>query len=129
MNYLFWHFLIFFLILLIFLMFSTCSSRPDAGDAEDDLSERIDAESNGTITLIEFEKTNAIERQAFGQESYTIQFKAKVRFEKECYIYLNKTGIGPLFTSFKTHLTKPEFIPNSPADHNTNLSKPKPKPA
>jgi len=99
-------------IVLLFLVFGSCSGRPDAGDAEDDLAGRIESESNGTITLIDFEQTNAVEREAFGQASYTIQYKGKVRFEEDCYIYVNKSGMGSFFESFKTYQSKPEFIPS-----------------
>lgn len=99
-------------IILLFLIFGSCSGRPDAGDVEDDLAERIETESEGRITLIDFEKTNSVEREAFGQESYTIYFTGKIRFEEDCYIYVNKSGMGPFFESFKTYKKQPEFIPS-----------------
>lgn len=76
------------------------------------LSDRITSESNGNLTLIEFEQTNAVEREVFGQASYTIQFRGKVRVENDCFMYVNKSGNGSFFESFKTYKDAPEFIPS-----------------
>lgn len=100
-------------ILLIILMFNGCTSRPDAGDVEDDLKNRIENDSKGEITLLDFEQTNAVEQDVFGQKHYTIFYKAKIRFEKDCYIYVNKSGMGRYFESFETYTKeKPEFFPS-----------------
>ncbi len=94
------------------LILASCSSKPDLTDVENSLSDRITSESNGNLTLIEFEQTNAVEREVFGQASYTIQFKGKVRVENDCFMYVNKSGTGPFFESFKTYNDAPEFIPS-----------------
>lgn len=94
------------------LILASCSSKPDLTDVENSLSDRITSESNGNLTLIEFEQTNAVEREVFGQASYTIQFKGKVRVENDCFMYVNKSGTGPFFESFETYDESPEFIPS-----------------
>lgn len=95
---------------LLFLM--SCSSKPSASDVEESLSERITEESNGNLSLDDFEQTNAVENEVLGQATYTIQFKGKVRVEKDCFMYVNKSGMGSFFESFKTYENAPEFIPS-----------------
>ena len=100
------------LIILSLLILTSCSGKPDSSDAETSLSERISTESNGNLTLIDFQQTNAVDREVFGQASYTIQYKATVRVEKDCFMYVNKSGMGSFFESFETYDESPEFIPS-----------------
>ncbi len=99
-------------VVILSLLFVSCSGRPDENNAEADLAARIDAESKGALSLINFEQTNAVEQEVFGQESYTIQFKATVRVNEDCFMYVNKSGTGPFFMSFETYHEEPEFIPS-----------------
>lgn len=94
------------------LLLTSCSGKPSIGDIEDDLTERIASESGGKIELLEIEETNSIDNEVFGQEMYTIQYKAKVKFLSDCYMYVNRSGMGSMFLSFKTYSTSPEFIPS-----------------
>ena len=92
------------------LLLTSCSGKPSIGDIEDDLTERITSESNGKIELLEIEETNSIDNEVFGQEMYTIQYNAKVKFLADCYMYVNRSGMSSKFLSFKTYSTSPEFI-------------------
>ena len=94
------------------LLLTSCSGKPGIGDIEDDLTERIASESGGKIELLEIEETNSVDNEVFGQEVYTIQYKAKIKFLQDCYMYVNRSGMGAMFSSFKTYSTSPEFIPS-----------------
>lgn len=98
-------------IVCIFSLLS-CTNKPSASDVEKNLRDQIVRESNDNIELISFNKTNATERSMFGQESYNVQYKAKVKIKKDCFMYVNKSGIGSFFQTFKTFDTQPEFIPS-----------------
>lgn len=100
------------LIAVFILLLTSCSTKPSASDVETSLSERITSESNGNLSLIEFEQTNAVEQEVFGQARYTVQFKGKVHIENDCFMYVNKSGMGSFFESFKTYESAPEFIPS-----------------
>ncbi len=96
---------------LLILTISSCSSKPSESRAEKDLRELIHNESNANLELIEFEKTNAAERELFGQKAYAIEYKATLRVKENCYMYVNSSGYGSFFKSFKTYDKAPTFIP------------------
>ncbi len=96
----------------ICIIVSSCSSKPDIGDIEQTLKEQISNESEGRIELVSIEKTNSIDREIMGQEVHTIEYKAKLKFLKDCYMYVNKSGYGPYIESFKTYSEAPEFVPS-----------------
>lgn len=96
----------------ITLLLNSCSGNPGISDVELELKSVIDSQSNGSIELVEIEKTNSEEKEIFGQKVYSIDYKATIQFKKDCFIYVNKSGMGPLFESFKTYDQEPDFIPN-----------------
>lgn len=96
---------------LLILTLSSCSSKPSESRAEKDLREIIHSESSGNLELIEFEKTNAAERELFGQKAYAIEYKATLRVKENCYMYVNGYGYGLFFKNFKTYDKSPTFIP------------------
>lgn len=95
-----------------FLLFTSCSGNPEIGDVESKLKEAIDQQSNGSIELVKTEKTNSEEKEIFGQKTFSIYYKATIKFKKDCFIYVNKSGMGPLFESFKTYDQAPDFVPS-----------------
>ena len=99
-------------ILAMSIAVSSCSSKPEIGDVEQNLQNQITQESEGRIELISIEKTNSVDREFMGQEVHTIEFKAKLKFLKDCYMYVNKSGYGPYIQSFKTYSEVPEFVPS-----------------
>lgn len=94
------------------LLCSSCSSQPNLADLESSLRKEISVESDGRIELLELKETNMVEKDALGQEVYSIEYEAKIRFKSDCYMYYNKSGSGPVFTSFKTYQEQPEFVPS-----------------
>lgn len=90
----------------------SCSGKPEISDVEENLREQITQESEGRIELQDIEKTNATDREFMGQEVHTIEYKAKLKFLKDCYMYVNKSGFGPYIKSFKTYSEAPEFVPS-----------------
>lgn len=99
-------------LFLLIALFTSCSSKPDIERTETILSEQISNESNGKVSLVSIEKTNAVENEFMGQKSYTIQYKAQVEILENCFMYVNKSGSGSFFQSFKTYEVEPEFIPS-----------------
>lgn len=90
----------------------SCSGKPDISEFEAELNEKIEAESNGNISLTEIEKTNSTEQEIFGQKAYSMSYKATITFNDNCWIYTNQSGFGPKFESFKTYSEEPEFFPS-----------------
>lgn len=99
------------LAFMIISTISSCSSKPSESRAEKDLREIIHNESNGNLELIAFNKTNAVEREVFGQKTYAIEYKAALKVKKNCFMYVNSSGFGSFFKSFKTFNKAPTFIP------------------
>lgn len=94
------------------LLLASCSGVPGISDVESTLEPIITSQSEGNIELVEIEKTNSEEKEIFGQKVYNIDYKATIQFKKDCFIYVNKSGMGPLFESFKTYDQEPDFVPN-----------------
>lgn len=94
------------------LLITSCSGDPGIGDVESNLKEIIHNQSNGDIELVNVEKTNSEMKEIFGQKAYSIYYKATIKFKKNCFIYVNKSGMGPLFESFKTYDQSPDFVPS-----------------
>lgn len=102
----------FILPLVTVLILGSCSSNPEITDVEQNLKDRIASESENRIELVSIEKTDAVEKEYFGQKVYTISYKAKIRFKQDCFMYINKSGVGPFIESFKTYLEEPDFVPS-----------------
>lgn len=90
----------------------SCSSKPEIADVEQNLRDQISQESDGRIELVSIEKTNSLDQEFMGQEVHTIEYKAKIKFLKNCFMYVNKSGTGPYIQDFKTYTEEPEFIPS-----------------
>ena len=94
-------------------LISSCSgSKPGIDDLENSLNETVKSESNNRIELVGVEKTNAVDKEVFGQKVYTISYEATIKFKEDCYMYYNQSGYGPMFESFKTYNEEPEFVPS-----------------
>ncbi len=98
-------------IVLISIL-NSCSSKPTISELEELISDKIESESNGTISLVTLEETNSEEQEVLGQAFYTIHYRAKIKFNQDCYMYVDKSGLGPYLPSFKTYIQEPEFIPS-----------------
>lgn len=98
--------------ILVSIYITSCSGKPDISEFELELRNKIESESNGIITLSEIEKTNSEEKEFFGQKAYSMDYKATITFNDNCWIYTNQSGFGPRFESFKTYAEEPEFFPS-----------------
>ena len=81
---------------LLLLLFS-CSSKPAESEAKELLALQIELGSNGTLSLAKFNKTNSVDGEFFGQRTHTIEFEAKINVEKDCFMFVDPTGMGPYF--------------------------------
>lgn len=96
-----------------------CHSCADDKPTVDDLKNRLDLqillESSGDLSLSKITQTNAYEHEIFGQLAYTIEFVAKVKANKKCYLFVNPSGIGQpyYFQGFKT-ISSPDVMTPSP---------------
>lgn len=96
------------MICIILVMLSGCSGGPTSearGEAE--LQEKVDAESEGRIALIDFEKTDGVEREAFGTTAYFLQFTATIEFAADCKWHTTGLLLGK-HDNFKTSPVKPK---------------------
>lgn len=57
-------------------------------------------------------KTNESGTEMMGQKVLTAEYDVEFKFIEDCYMYVNHSGIGPEFESFKTYKTEPEFVPS-----------------
>lgn len=91
-----------YLFILTFL--SSCSDNtPNLEEVKRALSNEIILSSKGDLSLSEFTKTNSFENELFGQRTYTIKYSAKIKVEKDCYLFVDPTGMGPYyFDGFST---------------------------
>jgi len=96
-------------LIVIVALVTSCDSRPNIEDLEESLSKEISLESSGNFELISITKNNAIERNFFGQEVYSIQYSAKLKVLKDCWTYIDKSGLGRYLTDFKTYDIQPGF--------------------
>lgn len=94
------------------LLLTSCSGEPGISDVEAELKPVIESQSGGNIELVDIEKTNAEEKDIFGQKIYSIDYKATIEFNKDCFIYVNRSGMGPMFDGFKTYDQEPDFVPS-----------------
>ena len=99
-------------LVVLIVLFTSCSSKPDIEKVKTILSEQISNESNGDIALLSIEKTNAQDNEFMGQKTHSIEYKSTVEINEDCYMYINKSGVGSFFLSFKTYKEQPEFIPS-----------------
>lgn len=100
-------------LFLSVLIFSSCGDgKPDIDDLEKSFQELVQKESEGRLSVKSIEKINAKDNQLFGQKFHSIQFKADMKVEQNCFLYQNKSGIGPILLNFKTYNEQPEFIPS-----------------
>jgi len=102
----------YFTVIVLSILIISCSGKPDISEFELELKNKIESESKGTITLTEIEKTNSEEKEFFGQKAYSMDYKATITFNDNCWIYTNQSGFGPKFESFKTYSEEPEFFPS-----------------
>lgn len=101
-----------FLLIITMGLISSCSTKPGIEEVEQNLKDQIALESEGRIELLSIEKTNSTDQEIMGQELHTIEFKAKIKFTEDCFMYANKSGTGPYIQSFKTYSEEPEFVPS-----------------
>lgn len=99
-------------ILAIPFFFISCSDLPGIDEVEENVKIQIDVESNGDIQLIDIEKSNSKDQEFLGQKMHTVEYKATIKFKKDCFMYADKTGFGPYFSSFKTYYSEPDFNPS-----------------
>jgi hypothetical protein len=80
------------------LLFAACSrGTPSAGDGKAVLQNRICSESEGRITLVRFEKTDAQQGEVFGVPFYTLEWTAEIEFTQPCKWVTGLFGLGAGF--------------------------------
>lgn len=90
-------------VLGIMLIYSCTEAKPTVEDFRSRLDLQIILESNGDLSLDEITQTNSFENEIFGQRTYTIKYSAKIKVEKDCYLFVDPTGMGPYyFDGFST---------------------------
>lgn len=95
----------------LFLVTSCGAGVPGSDDLEKTLKETIKSESEGRVELVSLVEKGSQEKEVFGQKTYTISYEATIRFKEDCFMYYNRSGYGPLFDSFRTYVSEPEFNP------------------
>lgn len=76
------------LIISSFFLLISCNNLPSESTAETDVKSSINEKYNDNIELIEFTKTNAMEKDAGmfgGGKYYEIEFTGKIKFLNEAY--------------------------------------------
>ena len=70
-----------------------CSSKPSETEARQNLEQEIQKESDGLIKLVDFKKTNAVERQIqlSSETLYEMEWTATIELTCDCY-WLPKHG-------------------------------------
>ena len=97
-------------ILVAFGLFS-CSGKPTVDDLREELSKQVKSESEGRIVLSDVRVTSEEIQDVLGEKHHTLNYEATISFTENCFMYYNKSGYGPVFTSFKTFSVAPEFSP------------------
>jgi hypothetical protein len=78
-----------------------------------DFSSYISSESNGLVSLKECVVDELKGPYEIAGEKYIdCSYSYFVKFNKDCYMYVNKSGSGPYLKSFKTYREVPEFVPS-----------------
>ena len=83
-----------------FLFFTSCNNLPSESTAETDSQAIFIEKYKDTILLIEFSKTNAMEKDATlygGGKCYVIEFKGKIKFLVDAYFEKNRYSENKLF--------------------------------
>jgi hypothetical protein len=73
--------------------------------AKKNLEERINRESQGTMKLLSLEQTDGMERDLMLYKSYSMDFKAKIEIQQDCYKYYISFS-EHLFDNFQVNLEK-----------------------
>jgi hypothetical protein len=80
LNYLRWT--IVFIFLGVSLGITGC--KPSSSAAQDAIQDEITKESNGRISVSNFQKTNGQEAEPMGIKTYVLEYTATIRFEASC---------------------------------------------
>ena len=72
------------IFLLFMFTFWGCSKSSKAPDGRKSIESIITEQSNGSIELIKFEKTNGV-KSTFGKEYYELEYSALIEFQAECW--------------------------------------------
>lgn len=70
--------------LLTALVISGCSGPPSPSDGRKQLEGQIQAQSNGLIRLVSFDKTNGLELDIMGRKLYEMEYTAEIEFLDDC---------------------------------------------
>lgn len=70
--------------LLTALVISGCGGPPSPSDGRKQLEGRIQAQSNGLIRLVSFDKTNGLDRDIGGRKIYEMEYTAEIEFLDNC---------------------------------------------
>ena len=66
--------------------FVGCSMKPTDADAKRFIEQKIQTNSNGLVKLIDFKKTNGIDKEIQGQKLYKMEWVATIEFSDDCLI-------------------------------------------
>jgi len=104
------------LFIVLTIALSSCNSLPSEHDAKSAIKEKIMSESNNTIELLEFSKTDAVKKEFLGQSVYQMSYSGEIKFVEECW--KAKDPKGRFFDDFYVTQEKPTgilFNPINPA--------------
>jgi hypothetical protein len=76
-------------VVILFIGLTSCSNLPSPFQNENDLRNKIEKVSENKVELIQFEKTNALEKEIFGVKCYTVSYKGKIRYKENGYLCLD----------------------------------------
>jgi hypothetical protein len=69
---------------LTVLALSGCGGPPSPSDGRKQVETQIQAESNGLIRLVSFDKTNGLDRDLGGRKLYEMEYTAEIEFLDNC---------------------------------------------
>lgn len=69
---------------LTVLALSGCGGPPSPSDGRKQVESQIQAESNGLIRLVSFDKTNGLDRDSGGRKLYEMEYTAEIEFLDNC---------------------------------------------
>ena len=61
-----------------------CGGQPSPSEGRKELERQIQAQSNGLIKLVSFDKTNGVNQEVQGMSLYEMDFTAEIEFLDDC---------------------------------------------
>jgi hypothetical protein len=89
------------LLTIVCAFLAGCSSFPSSRDAEREIQNRINQESEGRVKLVKFQKMDGTQGELMGFKIYALEFNAEIEFAENC-----KWVIGFMGTQLSFRTTK-----------------------